>query len=167
MKAAVVNELGQAPRYQDFPEPKPEEGEVLINVRAAGLHPVVKTLASGKHYAGKGEVPAIAGIDGVGTLEDGSRVFFGLARRPWGTMSERTVALRAKCMPLPDNIDDVQAAAIVNPGVSAWLSIKDRAGLVKGEAILILGATGVAGQLAIQVGAAAGGEANRCGGAQS
>ena len=151
MKAAVVNELGQAPRYQDFPEPVAQEGETLINIRAAGLHPIVKALASGSHYAGKGEVPAVPGVDGVGALEDGSRVFFGFSRRPWGTMCERTVALRSRCLPLPDNIDDVQAAAIANPGMSAWLSIKDRAGLVKGETILILGATGVAGQMAIQV----------------
>jgi NADPH:quinone reductase-like Zn-dependent oxidoreductase len=151
MKAAVVNELEQAPRYQDFPEPVAQEGEALIEIRAAGLHPVVKALASGSHYAGKGEVPAIPGIDGVGRLEDGSRVYFGFSRRPWGTMCEHTVAPRSRCVPLPDNLDDVQAAAIVNPGMSAWLTIKDRAGLVKGETILILGATGVAGQLAIQV----------------
>jgi NADPH2:quinone reductase len=151
MKAAVVNELGQPPRYQDFPEPMPNEGEALIKVRAAGLHPIVKALASGSHYAGKGEVHVVPGIDGVGTLEDGSRVFFGFARKPWGTMCERTVAPRSMCLRMPDDIDDVQAAAIANPGMSAWLSIKDRAGLKKGETILILGATGVAGQLAIQV----------------
>ena len=151
MKAAVVNVLGQAPQYQDFPEPKAEDGEVLINVRAAGLHPIVKALASGSHYAGKGEVPAVPGVDGVGTLEDGSRVYFTFARKPWGSMCERTVAPRGRCLPLQDNIDDVQAAAIANPGMSAWLSINDRAGLVKGESVLILGATGVAGQLAIQV----------------
>jgi NADPH:quinone reductase-like Zn-dependent oxidoreductase len=150
MKAAVVNVLGQPPRYQDFAEPKAEEDEVLIDVRAAGLHPIVKALASGSHYSSKGEVPAVPGIDGVGTLEDCSRVYFGFARKPWGTMSQRTVAPRSRCLPLPDNIDDVQAAAIANPGMSAWLSIRDRAGLVKGESVLILGATGVAGQLAIQ-----------------
>ena len=92
MKAAVVNVLGQPPRYQDFAEPKAGDGEVLIDVRAAGLHPIVKALASGSHYAGKGEVPAVPGVDGVGTLEDGSRVYFGFARKPWGTMCERTVA---------------------------------------------------------------------------
>lgn len=54
------------------------------------------------------------------------------------------------CLPLPDRIDDLQAAAIANPGMSAWLSLKERAALVKGETVLILGATGVAGQLAIQ-----------------
>jgi NADPH2:quinone reductase len=150
LKAAVVNELGQPPRFQDFQEPVAEEGEALIEVRAAGLHPIVKALASGTHYAGKGEVPAIPGIDGVGRLADGSRVYFGFARKPWGTMCERTVAPRSKCVRLPDDLDDVQAAAIVNPGMSAWLSIRDRAGLVEGESILILGATGVAGQLAIQ-----------------
>ena len=92
----------------------------------------------------------IPGVDGVGTLEDGSSVFFGFARVPFGTMCERTVAPAARCVRLPEGVDDVQAAAIVNPGMSAWLSIKDRAGLKKGESILILGATGVAGQLAIQ-----------------
>src|SRR4029077_12628404 len=81
MKAAVVNLLGQPPRYQDFAEPKAQEGEVLIDVRAAGLHPVVKALASGSHYAGKGEVPVVPGVDGVGALEDGSRVYFTFARK--------------------------------------------------------------------------------------
>jgi NADPH:quinone reductase-like Zn-dependent oxidoreductase len=150
MKAAVVNVLGQVPRYQDFAEPKAAEGEVLIQVRAAGLHPIVKARASGSHYSSDGVVPLIPGEDGVGVL-DGSRVFFGFSRAPFGSMAERTVVRRSMCIPLPENIDDVQAAAIANPGMSAWLSIKDRAGLVKGESVLILGATGVAGQLAIQV----------------
>jgi NADPH:quinone reductase-like Zn-dependent oxidoreductase len=151
MKAAVVNVLGQPPCYQDFPEPTPNEGEALIRVRAAGLHPIVKALAAGSHYAGTGEVPIVPGVDGVGTLDDGRRVYFTFARKPWGTMSERTVAPLSKCLTLPNNIDDTQAAAIANPGMSAWLSIKERAGLRQGENVLILGATGVAGQLAIQV----------------
>lgn len=152
MKAAVANVLGKAPTYQDFPEPTPIEGEAIIHVRAAGLHPIVKALAAGTHYAGKGEVPMIPGIDGVGTLDDGRRVFFAtFGRKPWGTLSERTIAPLSKCVPLPDSIDDAQAAAIVNPGMSAWLSIKERAALKPGERVLILGATGVAGQLAIQV----------------
>ena len=150
MQAAVVNVLSQPPRYQSFPEPAAGDGEGIIHVRAAGLHPIVKALASGSHYAGKGEVPAVPGIDGVGTLDDGTRVYFTFARRPWGSMCERTVAPRAKCLSLPDGIDDLQAAAIVNPGMSAWLSLKERAGLSRGETVLILGATGVAGQLAIQ-----------------
>jgi NADPH:quinone reductase-like Zn-dependent oxidoreductase len=150
VKAAVVNVLGEPPRYQNFAEPNAAEGEVLIDVRAAGLHPIVKARASGSHYSSDGVVPLIPGLDGVGVW-DGSRVFFGFSRAPFGSMAERTVARRSMCIPLPDRIDDVQAAAIANPGMSAWLSIKDRAGLAKGESVLILGATGVAGQLAIQV----------------
>jgi NADPH2:quinone reductase len=150
MKAAVVNVLGQPPRYEDFPDPEAAEGEALIDVRAAGLHPIVKARASGTHYSSDRAVPLIPGLDGVGIL-DGSRVFFGFSRAPFGSMAERTVARRSMCIPLPDGIDDIHAAAIVNPGMSAWLSIKDRAGLEKGESVLILGATGVAGQLAIQL----------------
>jgi NADPH:quinone reductase-like Zn-dependent oxidoreductase len=151
MNAAVVTEMGQPPRYQSFPDPEPNPGEALITVRAAGLHPVVKALAAGSHYASGGELPMVPGVDGVGMLEDGTRVFFGFARRPWGTMSERTIATRDRCLPLPDSIDDAVAAAIVNPGMSAWLSIKERAALAPGDTVFISGATGVAGRIAVQV----------------
>ncbi len=151
MQAAVVNVLGQPPRYQSFPDPQPNADEELIKVRAAGLHPIVRALAAGSHYMGTGQVPMVPGVDGVGTLEDGTRVLFGLARKPWGTMSEFTVAPRDKCLRLPDGLDDAIAAAILNPGMSAWLSLKERAGLAAGETVLVLGASGVAGRLAIQV----------------
>jgi NADPH:quinone reductase-like Zn-dependent oxidoreductase len=151
MQAAVINVLGQPPSYKQFPDPVAGEGEALIQVRAAGLHPIVKALASGSHYIGSSELPMVPGVDGVGLLEDGSRTYFGFARKPWGTMSERTVAPRSMCIPLPDGLDDTHAAAIANPGMSAWMSLKGRAGLAAGETVLVLGATGVAGQLAIQV----------------
>ena len=150
MQAAVVNVLGQPPAYQSFPDPAPGEGEVLIHVRAAGLHPIVKGLAAGTHYASSGELPMVPGLDGVGTLEDGSRVYFAFARRPWGAMGELSVAPRNRCLPVPAGLDDAVAAAIANPGMSAWLSLKNRAAVSRGESVLILGATGVAGQLAIQ-----------------
>jgi len=150
VQAAVVNVLGQAPVFQSFPDPVAGAGEVEVKVRAAGLHPVVKAIASGAHYSAGGEVPAVPGIDGVGTLEDGSRVYFGGVRKPWGTMAERAVVAGAMCIPLPDGIDDAQAAAIANPGMSACVSLKNRAEVAAGETVLILGATGVAGQLALQ-----------------
>jgi NADPH:quinone reductase-like Zn-dependent oxidoreductase len=150
VKAAVIQILGQAPKYQEFAEPVAGDNEVLINVRAAGLHPIVKAIASGAHYSATGQVPMVAGLDGVGTRPDGARVYFGSPRKPWGTMAERCAAPASMCLPLPDGISDVEAAAIANPGMSAWLSLKDRAELKPGETVLILGATGVAGQLAIQ-----------------
>jgi NADPH2:quinone reductase len=150
MQAAVVNALGEAPKYQQFHDPAPAEGEVLVTVRAAGLHPIVKTLASGKHYASGGELPAIPGVDGVGVLPDGQRVYFLFVRKPWGPMAERAAAPLNRCIPVPDGLSDAEAAAIANPGMSAWVSLKERAGLQAGETVLILGATGVAGQLAVQ-----------------
>jgi NADPH:quinone reductase-like Zn-dependent oxidoreductase len=150
MRAAVVNSLGQLPQYQEFPEPVAGENEVLVKVRAAGLHQVVKARASGSHYSSAREIPAVPGVDGVGTLEDGTRVYFGAAHQKFGSMAERSVAARSMYIPVPDGLDDVQAAAIANPGMSAWLSLKDRAGLAAGETVLVLGATGVAGQLALQ-----------------
>jgi NADPH:quinone reductase-like Zn-dependent oxidoreductase len=153
MRAAVVNVPGQAPKYQSFPDPLAEEGEAIVQVRAAGLHPIVKSLASGAHYAsaGAGNAPSIPGVDGVGLLEGGRRVYFLFVRKPWGTMAEQAAAPRKTCVPVPDALDDVQAAAIANPGMSAWVALKERAGLAPGETVLVLGATGVAGQLAVQV----------------
>jgi NADPH:quinone reductase-like Zn-dependent oxidoreductase len=150
MNAAVVNVLGQAPQYQQFPEPVAEAGETVVQMRAAGLHPIVKLLASGQHYSSRGQVPMIPGVDGVGVLDDGSLAYCLAARRAFGAMAERTVVVREKCIPLPAGLDPAQAAAIANPGMSAWLSLTLRAGLSAGETVLVMGATGVAGQLAVQ-----------------
>jgi NADPH:quinone reductase-like Zn-dependent oxidoreductase len=151
MNAAVLHALGKPPLFEEFPDPTPGEGEVLIRVCAAALKPVDKQLANGKHYASPREFPVVCGMDGIGRLEDGTRMFFGGPRRPYGAMAERTVVRRAQCFPIPDELDDVTAAAIPNPGVSAWLSLKHSAKLASGETVLILGATGVTGKLAVQI----------------
>ncbi len=151
MKAAVVNVLGQPPKYEEFPDPTPIEGEAMVHVRTAGLHPIVKGRASGSHYSSTEKVPFVAGLDGVGVLDDGRRVYFVFGRQPWGTMAELAAAPMAMSIPVPDGLDDVHAAAIANPGMSAWMTLSERGALVKGETVLIQGATGVAGQLAIQV----------------
>ena len=150
MKAAVIEELGKAPVYREFPEPVPESGEVVVEMRAAGLHPIVKARAAGAHYSSGGQVPAVPGIDGIGVRQDGKLVYCFAARNNLGTMAERTVVKPENCFALPEGLDPLQAAAIANPGMSAWLSLKLRAGLKTGDSVLILGATGVAGQLAIQ-----------------
>ena len=151
MKAAVLHELGQPPRFEDFADPTAGKDEALIRVHAASLKMVDKQLASGSHYASPQQFPIVCGVDGLGTLEDGSRVFFGGPRRPYGAMAECAVAPRAFCFPVPAEIDDATAAALPNPGVSAWLSITHRAKLAPGENVLILGATGITGQLAVQL----------------
>jgi NADPH:quinone reductase-like Zn-dependent oxidoreductase len=151
MDAAVLRTLGKPPRCEPFPEPIPGDGEVIVHVRAAALKPVDKQMASGSHYASFRELPVVCGLDGVGNLDDGTRVFFAAPRRPHGAMAQRTVVARSRCWPLPDNVDDVSAAAIVNPGVSAWLTLLERAKLAKGDHVLVLGATGTTGRLAVQI----------------
>jgi len=151
MHAAVLQVIGKPPRFEEFPEPTPGEGEVVVHVCAAALKPVDKQLAAGKHFASPRVLPFVCGSDGVGYLEDGTRVFFGGPRRPYGAMAERTVVRRAQCFPVPEDVDDDTAAAIPNPGVSAWLSLTHSAKLASGETVLILGATGVAGKLALQI----------------
>ena len=153
MKAAVLEGIGKTPKCEGFEEPEAGEGEALVRVLAASLKPVDRQLASGTHFASprEADLPLICGTDGVGTLEDGTRVFFGGCRRPFGAMAELTVVPRAFCFPLPPGMGDETAAALANPGVSAWLSLTHRAKLAGGESVLVLGATGVTGQLAVQI----------------
>jgi NADPH:quinone reductase-like Zn-dependent oxidoreductase len=152
MKAAVLHELGKPPRCEDFPDPAAAGNEEsIVQVRAASLKAVDKQLAAGTHFASPRELPVICGTDGVGNLPDGTRVFFGGPRRPYGAMAQRTVVPAAFCFPVPDALDDTTAAALPNPGVSALLSLSHRAKLAKSENVLILGATGVTGKLAAQI----------------
>ena len=151
MKAAVLRILGRPPRCEEFPDPAPGKDEAIIDVRAAALKPVDKQLASGSHYGSPRELPVVCGVDGVGYLGDGTRVFFGGPRRPYGAMAQRTVVRKAFCFTIPEGVDDNTAAALPNPGVSAWLSLTARAKLTKGETVLILGATGVIGKLTVRI----------------
>jgi len=151
MRAAVLHTLGKPPRCEEFPEPVAGEGEVIVHMHAASLKPVDKQMASGAHYASPRALPCVCGIDGVGHLDDGQRVCFGGTRAPYGAMAERTVVRKAFTFAVPDGLSDESAAAIVNPGVSAWLTLAARAKVAAGDNVLILGATGVTGQLAIKI----------------
>jgi len=151
MNAAVLHALGKPPRCEQFAQPIAGDGEVIVHVHAASLKPIDKQLASGSHYGSPRELPAICGSDGMGLLSDGQRVFFGGSRAPYGSMAEQTVVPRVFTFPVPESVDDETAAALPNPGVSAWLSLAFRAKLGRGENVLILGATGVTGKLAITI----------------
>lgn len=151
MKALVVQEFGLSPIYTDFPEVIAGPNEVRVAVKAAAMSQVVKSRASGGHYSASGSLPFVAGIDGVGLLDDGRRVYFALPRPPFGSMAERTVVSVAHCLSLPPELDDLTAAAIANPGMSSWVAFAERARLRAGETVLVNGATGTAGKLAVQI----------------
>jgi NADPH:quinone reductase-like Zn-dependent oxidoreductase len=151
MNAAVVESPQSTPQYKPFEDPVPQPGEQLVRVLAAGLHPVVKSRAKGSHYTSGSQYPLIPGIDGVGRLDDGSRVFFAAARPQLGTFAELCIARPGAVFPLADSIPDSVAAALGNPAMSSWGALTYRAKFAPGESVLILGATGVAGQLAVQI----------------
>ena len=153
MRAAVLHAFGQAPRWQEFPPPVPQDGEELIEVRAAPLNNIDRVRADGSHYSvrtgeyASGGLPAVPGVIGAGRRPGGQRVLFGSR---CGTMAEYSVARPQMTFPIPDGLDDAVAAAAWNPGLSAWLAFGWRCPLQPGATVLILGATGVTGKLAVQ-----------------
>lgn len=151
MKAAIVHGPGQTPVFGSFPDPVPGEGDVRVRVTAAALSPLARGRASGAHYSAAGAFPSVAGVDGVGRLDDGRRVYFVLPRAPFGAMAEQTVVPAAQCIAVPEGLDDATAAAIANPGMSSWAALRERARLQPGETVLINGATGAAGRLAVRI----------------
>ena len=151
MKAAIVKAPKTKPVYGDFEEPVERDGFNIIQVRATALSQLTKSRASGNHYSADGLFPAVAGTDGVGVTRDGKRVYFALPEHPFGSMGERSLVRSEYCIPLPGEVDDIVAAAIANPGMSAWAALMERARLQPGETVLVNGATGTAGRIAIQL----------------
>jgi len=151
MFAAVVTEFGKPPTYQEFPDPQPRPGEVVVEVLAAGLHRRVRSGAAGSHYTSDGTLPLVPGFDGVGRTPDGARVFISGLDAPNGSMAERVAVPADRLIPLPDAVPDDQAAALMNPAMSAWVALTQRAALRPHETVLVLGATGSAGQSAVRL----------------
>ena len=151
MKAAVITKPGRTPLFADFDDPVPQVDEELVVVTASALSHVTKSRASGSHHTSPGSLPAVVGIDGVGLTQDGRRVYFVLPEEPFGGMAEKVAVRMDQCIPLPADVDDITAAAIAIPGMSSWAAFKERAHLIAGENVLINGATGTAGRLAVQI----------------
>ena len=154
MKAAVLHKFGETPKYEDFPDPTPGDGQILIHVKAVALENVDKMMAEGSHFASQqflSTLPAIVGFDGIGILEDGSLVGFGGVKAPYGTMAEKTVIPDKYYVRVPEGVDAVTAAALPASALTSLFPLKWGAKLQPGETVLINGATGVSGKLAVQI----------------
>ena len=151
MKAAIVKAPKTSPVYGDFADPVARDGYAIVRVKASALSQFTKSRASGSHYSSDGAFPSVAGTDGVGFTEDGTRVYFGFPETPFGSLAERSLVSAQRCILLPNELDDVTAAAIANPGMSAWAALIERAHLQPGETVLVNGATGTAGRIAVQL----------------
>jgi len=151
MKAAVVYKKGELPKYAEFPEPIVQnENEILISVKAVAITNLDKGKASGKHYSSENanQNGFVVGSDGVGLLEDGTRVY---ARGISGTIAEKAVVDKNRMIKLPDGISNTLAAAMPNAIAGSAMALRFRAGIKSGETVLINGATGFTGQIAIQI----------------
>lgn len=150
MKAVVVNSFGLAPAFQDFRDPEAGDGETVITVEASAISPIVKALASGRHYTSGTAAGFVPGVDGIGTDSNGKRVYFLFPKAPFGSLAEKALAADTMIVPVPDQLASDRAAAIVTGALASWIAFSRRAKLLRGETVLILGATGSSGSMAIQ-----------------
>jgi len=151
MHAAVLHAYGATPVYETFEEPGAGSGQVVVEVAAAGVNPVDVRKASGTFVSGPPPLPSVVGSEGVGRIAGGGpRVYFGSSVAPFGAFAERTLVAEDEPIELPDALDDGVAVALGVSGLAAWLPLAWRARLRPGETVLVLGATGIVGQLAVQ-----------------
>lgn len=125
--------------------------QVVAEVLAAALSPRVRSQAAGSHYTSTDELPLIPGVDGVGRLPDGTLRYFLLPDTAKGTMAERTVVDLRRSVALPADADPVPLAAAMNPAMSSWVALRQRARIQPGQSVMVLGASGNAGGLAVHV----------------
>jgi len=148
MRAAVLREYG-TPRADDFQEPQAGPDQDVVQVLAAGLNPIDVAICAGRFYAGRPPLPLVTGREGVGLL-DGRRVYFDAPVLPFGSMAERALIDPHSTYEVPDGVEDGVAAALGISGMTAWLALTWKGELQPGENVLVLAASGVLGQIAVQ-----------------
>lgn len=151
MKAAVVFEKGSIPQYADFPDPEtPKENETQVSVKAASIKNLDRAIAGGSHYSVSSEAhqPRIIGTDGAGYLDNGQKVYFFSKK---GTTAEKVNAEKGFIIPVPEELDFATAATLPNAVMGSAMGLKFKAGMMPGDTVLINGATGVTGKIAVQV----------------
>jgi NADPH2:quinone reductase len=147
MRAAILEAVGTIPVFGDFKEPDEGDGRVVAEVLAAGLNPVDLFIAAGQ--MGSVEVPCVVGLEGVARIGD-ERVYFNATPWPFGSIAQFAPVDRAGAFPVPGDLSPGMAVALGIAGLAAWVPLETRAQLQRGESVLILGASGVVGQLAVQ-----------------
>ena len=150
MKAAMLKELNGPPVFDDFEDPVANEGQAIVEIAAAAIHHVDLARASGTFYLGPPPLPSVLGVDGVGRLTDGRRVFVDAAVAPFGTWAQRTLVRTDSLFDVADGVEDATAAALANTGLTAWLALAWRAPVQPGQTVLVLGAAGAVGSVAVQ-----------------
>ncbi|MBB3327572.1 quinone oxidoreductase family protein [Microlunatus antarcticus] len=152
MHAAVVSRYDEAPRCAEVDEPEASgPHQVVVEVLASALSRRVLSQADGSHYTSDGVLPMVPGVDGVGRSPDGTLRYFVLPGTGLGAMAERTVIDLRRSVELPADADPVLVAAAMNPAMSSWVALRRRTSFAAGQKVLVLGATGSAGRIAVQI----------------
>lgn len=152
MHAAVISAADAPPVYRDHPDPAPRYGdELVVEVLAAGLHHLTRSKANGSHYSSNGMYPLVPGVDGVVRDKEGNLRYAVLDDTALGTFADRTLIDPRRSVILPDDIDPVRIAAAMNPAMSSWVALRRRVDFHAGQRVLVLGATGNAGRMAVQI----------------
>jgi NADPH2:quinone reductase len=149
VRAAVLREYGSPPEAAEFDDPVAGDGQVVVEVTAAGLNPIDLRMASGT-LARRPPLPSVAGKEGIGRLPDGRRVYFDEPIPPYGSIAERSLIEAGAGVELPDGVEDAHAVCYGVAGLAGWLSLERRGKLQAGETVLVLGATGVVGLIGVQ-----------------
>ena len=148
MRAAVLHEVGTVPVFGDFKEPQSGDGRQVLEVLLAGLNPVDLYIASGQY--GAVEVPCVVGLEGIARVPDRGRVYFNRVAAPFGSMAQFAPIAVDEAFAVPEGLDAGLGVSLGIAGLAAWLPLTWHAKLRDGETVLVLGATGVVGQIAVQ-----------------
>lgn len=152
MRAAVITAYDAPPMYGEYPEPVARgEHEMVVDVLAAGLHHLTRAKANGTHYTATDVFPLVPGVDAVVRDASGRLRYVVLDDTNLGTFAERTVIDTRRSVVLPGDVDPVRIAAAMNPGMSSWVALRRRITFRAGQSVLVLGATGSAGRMAVQI----------------
>ncbi|WP_327403355.1 zinc-binding dehydrogenase [Streptomyces sp. NBC_01288] len=150
MRAAVVRERGATPVLEQFADPRPGPGVPIATLLAAALNPLDLAFVNDQFPLRPLRAPCVAGYEGVVQLDDGTRRYVTAPPAPYGTLAESVPVPEADGFPVPAGLDPALAAALGIAGLAGWIALDQRAQLQSGETVLVLGAGGSAGRLAVR-----------------
>jgi NADPH:quinone reductase-like Zn-dependent oxidoreductase len=149
MKAALLKKEGSFPIYTDISDPQPKnDDQLLVNVRASSIKQLDLQKAAGTHYTHFTSFPIVVGMDGVAVTEEGQRIY---AMGITGMMAEKAIIQKDKWITVPDGLDDATAAALPNALVGSDIPMRIKGNIKSGDVVLINGATGGTGMIAVQM----------------
>lgn len=153
MRAALITELSSPPSIGERPTPIPADGSTLLTVAVAALNPIDVAIGAGRFHAGHPPLPYVPAIEAVGRTADGRFVYAqgaGLGISADGFAAEQVAVPESALIEIPGDADPAIAAALGTAGLAGWLSVTARANVTADDIVVVLGASGTVGNIAVQ-----------------